>query len=71
MTTQADTLEVLSAVIHQIYCDQYLKDHQVPYWTGGDYSKLDEKTKEYDRNIARFIMSDREEFIKKLHKTDI
>ena len=51
----AKELEKLSEKIHKLYCEQYLKDNDEPYWTHGDYSKLDEKTKEYDRNIARFI----------------
>lgn len=48
-------LEALSEEIHHLYCAQYLKDHGKPYWTEGNYSKLDERTKECDRNIARFI----------------
>ncbi len=48
-------LEELSEKIHKLYCEQYKKDNKKDYWTKGDYSKLDEKTKEYDRNIARFI----------------
>ena len=51
----AKELEKLSEKIHKLYCEQYLKDNGEPYWTHGDYSKLNEKTKEYDRNIARFI----------------
>ncbi len=50
-------LEQLSEKIHKLYCEQYEKDNGKPYWTNGDYSKLDEKTKEYDRNIARFILN--------------
>ncbi len=49
-------IEKLSEEIHKLYCEQYLKDHGKSYWTNGDYSKLDERTKEYDRNIARFII---------------
>lgn len=49
-------VETLSERIHELYCEQYEKDNGVPYWTGGDYSKLREETKEYDRNIARFML---------------
>ncbi|KKN24448.1 hypothetical protein LCGC14_0894730 [marine sediment metagenome] len=49
-------IEKLSEEIHKLYCEQYLKDNRKPYWTNGDYSKLDERTKEYDRNIAKFII---------------
>lgn len=58
-TPQSNTdwreLEQLSEKIHHLYCEQYIKDNGKPYWTNGDYSLLDERTKEYDRNIARFI----------------
>lgn len=47
-------LEKLSEEIHKLYCAQYEKDNRGVYWTGGDYSMLDERTKEYDRNIARW-----------------
>lgn len=50
-----EEIEKLSEEIHHLYCAQYLQDHGTPYWTEGDYSKLDERTKEYDRNIARFM----------------
>lgn len=50
-----EEIEALSEKIHHLYCAQYEKDNGEPYWTKGDYSKLDERTKEYDRNIARFI----------------
>lgn len=43
--------------IHHLYCAQYLKDHGEPYWTNGDYALLNERTKEYDRNIARFLLA--------------
>lgn len=71
MTTtnpSTDNLEVLSERIHKLYCVQYEKDHGEPYWTNGDYSKLEERVKEYDRNIARFIeslLSRKEEEVRK------
>lgn len=48
--------EKLAAEVHALYCDQYLIDHGEPYWTGGDYSKLDEHAKQYDRNIALWLL---------------
>ncbi len=54
--TSAD-VETLSAEIHTLYCRQYEAEHGMPYWSMGDYAKLDERTKEYDRNIARFIIA--------------
>lgn len=53
--TQDIVLEEKAAKIHQIYCVQYEKEHGKPYWTGGDYSKLDEAAKEYDRNIVNHM----------------
>jgi hypothetical protein len=47
--------EEISARVHQIYCEQYEKDNGKPYWTNGDYSKLDERTKQYDRNIVDYF----------------
>lgn len=49
-------MEKLAEEVHHIYCEQYEKDHGKPYWTNGDYSKLDERVKEYDRNIVRWAM---------------
>lgn len=51
-----DEIEKLSEEIHKLYCEQYLKDHGEQYWTKGDYSKLEERVKEYDRNIARWYL---------------
>ena len=51
-----DRIEELSSEIHKLYCKQFLKEHNKQYWTEGNYLKLDEETKEYDRNIARFII---------------
>jgi hypothetical protein len=47
-------IEELSAEIHKCYCRTYEKNHGKPYWTNGDYSKLDEPTKDYDREMARW-----------------
>ena len=47
--------EKLAEKVHKVYCKQYLKDNGKPYWTEGDYSKLDEKTKQYDRNIVTLM----------------
>ena len=49
--------EKLAEKVHKVYCEQYLKDNGKPYWTEGDYSKLDEKTKQYDRNIVELMIS--------------
>lgn len=58
MNNKKESMEELSERIHHLYCEQYEKDNGKPYWTNGDYSKLDERTKEYDRNIARFVITE-------------
>ena len=55
-------IEALSAEIHKCYCRAYERRFGKPYWTGGDYSKLEEVTKDYDREMARWVM---ENFIPK------
>jgi hypothetical protein len=52
--SSAGDIEVLSAEIHKCYCRAYEKRYGKPYWTNGDYSKLDEPTKDYDREMARW-----------------
>ena len=51
-----DGVETLAAEIHKVYCIAYAKRFRKPYHTNGDYSKLDEATKEYDRAFARWHM---------------
>ena len=38
-------------------CKEYKKQHGKEYWTKGDYNLLDEATKEFDRNIARWYLN--------------
>lgn len=49
-------LEVIAMQVHQAYCVQYEVKHGKPYWTLGDYSKLDEETKEFDRATVRTVI---------------
>ena len=49
--------EKLAEQIHQVYCRYYKDRHGEDYWTKGDYSKLDDATKEADRYVARFIQT--------------
>lgn len=51
-----DLVEELAQLIHKAYCMYCLEVKGKDYWTGGDYSKLDEEAKEADRYIARFII---------------
>ena len=48
--------EELSAEIHKCYCRAYERRYGHRYWTLGDYSKLDEDTKNYDREMADYLI---------------
>lgn len=48
-------IEDLSAEIHKCYCRYYLKRFGKEYHTNGDYSKLDEATKDADREMAKWV----------------
>lgn len=50
-------IEKLSAEIHKVYCEEYKKRFGKEYFTGGDYSLLDEPTKNYDRNLAHWHLN--------------
>ena len=50
-------IEEISAKVHQAYCEDYKKRNDKPYWTNGDYSKLDDSTKEIDRKTVRAVAS--------------
>lgn len=52
-----DGVEELAAKVHSVYCFYYKDRYGKPYWTNGDYSKLDEQTKDADRYMARFMLS--------------
>ena len=41
--------EELAAEVHNVYCKAYERRFGKPYWTNGDYSKLDKETQDYDR----------------------
>lgn len=49
-------IEGLAERIHWVYCEQHKKNEGKEYWSGGDYYKLEEKVKDYDRAMARFIL---------------
>ena len=51
------TLEILAARVHKAYCEEYERQNGQPHWTGGDYDKLDESAKEFDRVTVRAIIS--------------
>ena len=51
-----DKIEKLAERVHWAYCANYELRKGEEYWTKGDYSKLDEDTKEIDRAIVRAVL---------------
>jgi hypothetical protein len=49
-------IEKIASAVHVAYCDDYLKRKGIPYWTNGDYSLLNEETKEIDRATVRAVL---------------
>ncbi len=49
-------IERISEIAHKSYCEQYKIKHGKEYWTKGDYSLLDEETKEFDRATVRAVL---------------
>jgi len=45
--------------VHKAYCAERVKQGKTPspYWTGGDYSGLNETIKDYDRAAVRAVLS--------------
>lgn len=60
--------EAMCAKVHQAYCEKYKKKHGKTYWTGGDYSKLDEETKDFDRATAQAVTNENVRAIGELFK---
>lgn len=54
-------IEELSCAVHRAYCKQYLKREGKQYWTGGDYSMLDEETKDIDRATVKAVLAKQKE----------
>jgi len=50
-------VEAIAEKVHIAYCEQYKRRKGEPYWTNGDYSKLDEATKEYDRVTVHAVLA--------------
>jgi hypothetical protein len=50
-------VEPLAKAVHEAYCSQYEVLNKRPYWTHGDYNKLDEATKWFDRKTVRAVLA--------------
>lgn len=51
-------VEQLARIVHKAYCKEYERQKGEPYWTDGDYDKLDEATKEFDRVTVRAVLDE-------------
>jgi len=49
-------VEKCAEAVHKAYCKRHEKREGRPYWTGGDYSKLDEDMKDVDRDTVRAVL---------------
>lgn len=52
-----ENIEPICEAVHKAYCEERIRQEREPYWTGGDYSKLDEATKDYDRKTVIAVLS--------------
>lgn len=51
-----ELIEKCAEAVHKAYCKYYLKNKGVEYWTKGDYSLLDEATKQIDRETVKAVL---------------
>jgi len=50
-----ELLEQCAEAVHQAYCSYYLKSKGVEYWTKGNYSLLNDPTKQIDRETVKAV----------------
>jgi len=50
-------IENICEAVHKAYCEERVRQGREPYWTGGDYSKLDEANKDYDRVTVQAVLN--------------
>ena len=50
-------VEPLSEAVHKAYCKYHIEHKGEEYWTKGDYNKLNEEGKEYDRRTVKAVLS--------------
>lgn len=57
MSRLDEKIEKLAERVHWAYCANYEIRKGKEYWTKGDFTKLDEETKEIDRETVRAVLS--------------
>ena len=57
LSKYSEKVEKLAERVHWAYCASYEARHGTPYWTKGDYSLLDDETKEIDRVVVRAVIA--------------
>lgn len=50
-------VETLASMVHKAYCKEYKRQKGKPYWTKGDYDKLDDNIKEFDRVTVHTVLN--------------
>ncbi len=51
-----EEIEKICESVHKAYCKYHLEHKGTEYWTKGDYSKLNEEGKEYDRRTVKAVI---------------
>ncbi len=67
---EADRREAMAHEVHGVYCMQYLLNEGKPYWTNGDYSRLEEKVKNFDRALVAWHLTKFEAMRDKLNRIE-
>jgi len=52
-----EILEKCAEAVHKAYCNYHLRNKGTEYWTKGDYSLLDEPTKQIDRETVKAVFA--------------
>lgn len=51
-----ENMEFVCEQVHKAYCKYHLEKNGIEYWTKGDYNKLTEASKEYDRRTVKAVL---------------
>lgn len=54
---KCEFLELLAETVHKSYCEDYQQKNGKTHWTNGDYSLLEEATKDTNRKIIIAVLN--------------